>query len=669
MSSRFISPLHIKIVFAPLVLTVAMVGLAVMGGSYLKTNMEAFRQLVSGPIAVSDDLDVRRRKIESVHLNINRLAALSGVETDQAKIERLANDILKQIGDLKSVADKDHPISSSSISDSPSAKLEKLVGPYVSSASAVADMLKSDVGTALMLLRKADRLFSSVVSEIEEQQKVADAARDSSISGIVASQTDQLHTQFWVSLISALAGLAASALVGRSILRSISEIAQVLQQLASGRLDVDIPGRNSRDEFGRISGAAESFKANLKRKQELERKAEEEEHRAAEDRCKAGEEAIGRERTMVSYAIGNGMAKLAGKDLTFRLREDLPQAYCKLQADFNAAVDELERAVDSVRTGSDGIKSGTREIAQASEDLSRRTENQAASLVETTAAVSEMASTVAKTAEGAGKARQVVATAKTEAEKSGDVVRKAVDAMGDIEKSSKEITQIIGVINEIAFQTNLLALNAGVEAARAGEAGRGFAVVASEVRALAQRSAEAAKQIKDLISTSSSQVDQGVKLVGESGAALDRIVASVSQINAVVAEIAAGAERQAIGLHEISSSVTKIDQITQQNAAMAEEATAAAHCLAQRSDELARLVDHFQTSKSTTSGLLRDELKKAVPHVFVTQDNAPVSAGAATRPTAMPETRPQLKPKVIAANTRVQPRAAISAQGRDSRKS
>ena len=206
----------------------------------------------------------------------------------------------------------------------------------------------------------------------------------------------------------------------------------------------------------------------------------------------------------------------------------------------------------------------------------------------------EITATVRRTAEGAKHARAVVGSARASAERSGGVVRQAVEAMAGIEKSSREISQIIGVIDEIAFQTNLLALNAGVEAARAGDAGRGFAVVASEVRALAQRSAEAAKEIKALISTSGVQVEHGVAYVGQTGEALVAIVGQVAEIDGIVGEIASSAQEQATGLDQVNTAVNQMDQVTQQNAAMVEEATAASHALSQETGELGRLIGEFR---------------------------------------------------------------------------
>jgi methyl-accepting chemotaxis protein len=320
----------------------------------------------------------------------------------------------------------------------------------------------------------------------------------------------------------------------------------------------------------------------------------------------AGGEAaiVAREQAIVDGSIGVGLERLAQGDLEFRLTETLPPHYEKLRTDFNAAVGQLQDTISVIGRNTHAIRAGAGEIAAAADDLSHRTEQQAASLEETAAALDQITATVRKTADGADHARDVVGKAKADAERGGVVVREAVLAMGEIESSSHKVSQIIGVIDEIAFQTNLLALNAGVEAARAGDAGRGFAVVASEVRALAQRSADAAKEIKALISASTAQVGSGVKLVGETGDSLERIVAQVADINAVVAEIAASAKEQATGLAEVNGAVNQMDQTTQQNAAMVEQSTAASHSLAQEAEELARLLRRFRTGQRE-AGLVR----------------------------------------------------------------
>lgn len=323
-------------------------------------------------------------------------------------------------------------------------------------------------------------------------------------------------------------------------------------------------------------------------------------------RKRAEAEVLNAERASVAESLGAGLAALAGGDLTYRLPNTLPSEYARLRDDFNSALSTIEQTMSAVVGAATSIGASSEEIAQASDDLSRRTEQQAASLEQTAAALDEITSTVRTTAEGATQAGQVVAAATQQANRSGEVVRQAVGAMGEIEQSSRQIGQIIGVIDEIAFQTNLLALNAGVEAARAGDAGKGFAVVASEVRALAQRSAEAAKEIKSLILASTSQVESGVALVGETGSALQSIVAKIAEIDGVIRNIAASSKEQATGLAEVNTAVNQMDQVVQQNAAMVEQATAATQSLKGETVDMVRLVQQFRTNATTAEARIGD---------------------------------------------------------------
>ena len=321
--------------------------------------------------------------------------------------------------------------------------------------------------------------------------------------------------------------------------------------------------------------------------------------------------------------LAGGLSRLAANNLEHSIEKEFLPAYEKLRVDFNVAHENLKSAMTGIAESIDKVASGGQEIATASDDLSRRTEQQAASLEETAAALDQVTSTVKKTTDGARQARTVASEARGDAEQSGEIVRRVVEAMGRIEKSSAEIGRIIGVIDEIAFQTNLLALNASVEAARAGDVGRGFAVVASEVRAMAQRSAGAAKEIKGLVSASKTEVDTGVRLVAETGESLSRIVGKVSQINSVVADIAAGAEEQSRALQEVNIAVNQMDQATRQNAAMAEETTAAARSMLQETQQLSEMVGQFRLGRTASTGAIRLELKKVAPHAFASAAKTP----------------------------------------------
>ena len=313
----------------------------------------------------------------------------------------------------------------------------------------------------------------------------------------------------------------------------------------------------------------------------------------AETAVDAQRETQTRNLDAVRGALGAGLDRLAQGDLMARVETPLPEAVDALRVNFNAAAQGLQEVLVSVVAAAQTIDRDASEIAVTTKDLSHHSDRQHAGLEKTSAALDEITATVRTTAERAKQARDIVGAAKADTEKSGVVVGDAIAAINGIEKSSKQIGQIIGVIDEIAFQTNLLALNAGVEAARAGDAGRGFAVVASEVRALAQRSAEAAKEIKGLIANSGAQVDQGVDLVAKAGVALERIGTQVARINDVVSAIAASSQEQAAGLGQINASMREVDEATRRSVELVTQATSAAQSLAGESDELVSMIGRF----------------------------------------------------------------------------
>jgi methyl-accepting chemotaxis protein len=434
-------------------------------------------------------------------------------------------------------------------------------------------------------------------------------------------------TTIMMTYAMVIGGLALVLLFGFFAIRAwlvtpIKLLQVVMGKLAKGDLAAIVPGTDRRDEIGGMALAVQVFKENGLEKVKLAdslriASAEAEAERQAAARRQA--EAAARQEFVVE-SLATGLACLADGDLLFRLDQGFTAEYEKLRYDFNAAMDRLDETLSAIAANTQAVRAGAGQITQASDDLSRRTEQQAASLEQTSAALDEITTTVRKTAEGATEAQKVASTARGDAESSGKVVTQTVAAMNAIESSSGQIANIIGVIDEIAFQTNLLALNAGIEAARAGDAGRGFAVVATEVRALAQRSADAAKEIKTLISASSDQVNSGVRLVGETGKSLTRIVGHVNQLNHLVTSIAASAQEQATGLAEVNTAVNQMDQVTQQNAAMVEESTAASHSLASEAQTLAELVGQFRIADKPAQ-------PTASPGSHSARKRAPATAG------------------------------------------
>lgn len=384
----------------------------------------------------------------------------------------------------------------------------------------------------------------------------------------------------------------------------LKRMQEAMRRLASGDTAAAVPHSGRRDEIGEMAGAVEVFRQAAIANRRMEEEAQAARARAESDRIRLTEEAEAAAQARLDQAtsgLAAGLRRLASGDLSFQLEQAFAPDFEPLRHDLNAAIGQLGATLSAITLSAGSIDNGTREISVSADDLSRRTEQQAASLEETAAALDEITANVFNSSKRADEARSVAMQANASAAQSGAVVANAVEAMGRIEEASGQISNIIGVIDEIAFQTNLLALNAGVEAARAGEAGRGFAVVAHEVRELAQRSAKAAKEIKELIRHSSVEVEAGVKLVRQTGEALTTIETYVVTINRHMDAIATSAREQSTGLAEVNTAVNQIDQVTQQNAAMVEETTAASVTLASEAARLRQLIAQFALAEATAS--------------------------------------------------------------------
>ncbi|MBV7256465.1 HAMP domain-containing protein [Pacificimonas sp. WHA3] len=418
------------------------------------------------------------------------------------------------------------------------------------------------------LYESIDPVSDSIGKLVELQLEIAET------TGTAAAASAKTNRNIIIGLVvaAAIVFFVSFFIILTMVVAPIQRLAVTIRELANANGTADVPHLDQRDEIGEIARSVESFRQAVVDAEQV--------------KARAGAQA--------TEAVANGLAGLASGDLTCRIEGEFPAEYARLQKDFNDTAASLQKTLTQVTEAASGINNGANDIRQASDDLSQRTEQQAASLEQTAAAMDEITATVASTAERAKSANVAVRSAKDEAEQSGETVRRTVDAMSDIERTSNEIVEIISVIDGIAFQTNLLALNAGVEAARAGDAGKGFAVVASEVRALAQRSAEAATDVKARITASSQQVKSGVKLVGETGRALGLIFERIGEVDGLVGEISTSAEQQATGLQQINTAVGEMDGVTQQNAAMVEEATAAARSLVDEVNGMLTQIGHFR---------------------------------------------------------------------------
>jgi methyl-accepting chemotaxis protein len=426
--------------------------------------------------------------------------------------------------------------------------------------------------------------------------------------------------------------LALGVIIGNVVATPILSMTQAMRRLAAGDLNMTVPGIGRRDEIGAMAETVQVFKNNAVEMQRLEmEQAQAQDQAAAERQAMLAElqEGVGSvvnaaikgdlsQRVTTKFddpimqSLGDGVSRLAATvdqglsetrsvlealsagDLTSRVKGTYQGAFNELKSNVNTTAEKLTEIVTEIQIATGEVKSAAAEITSGTVDLSSRTEQAASNLEETAASTEEMAATVKQNAGNAKNASELAGSADHSANTGGEVVKQAISAMAGIEESAGKITDIISVIDEIAFQTNLLALNASVEAARAGESGKGFAVVAQEVRQLAQRSAQAASDIKTLIQDSNGQVQDGVKLVNQAGEVLTEILGSIGKVTGIVNEIASASQEQADGIQEINGSITSMDEMTQQNSALVEESSASARALSDQANRLSELMGFFK---------------------------------------------------------------------------
>ena len=432
-----------------------------------------------------------------------------------------------------------------------------------------------------------------------EIERIVKGAQTSAGDATQSTMAMMSSSSLWLMLIGAAAVLAAAGIaffiVRPKIVVRLRHLSKVTRSIAEGQLETTIGDRGA-DEIGDVAGAVRIFRDAAIEKLRLEREAQEQQTVAAEERTRneQARDAAARQVEMVVGMLGRALSGMAQGDLQVRLDDQCAPEYEQVKEDFNAALTTLQETIFAIKSSAAEVSNASAEISASTTDLSQRTEEQAANLEETSSSLERIAALVRKNAERAQQASQFAGKTRTVADRGGDVVNQAMGAMSRIEESSREISDIINLIDEIARQTNLLALNAAVEAARAGEAGRGFAVVASEVRNLAQRSSEAAKGIRDLITSSSGRVQEGVQFVNRAGSALKDIVDSIKQVVDIVSEIAAASGEQASGIDEVNKALGRMDEVTQQNSALVEENAATAKALSQQASEMTERVDFFQ---------------------------------------------------------------------------
>ena len=632
-------------------------------GAEARALLSDLKGMLTNPVALENlaKIELRYEKYLSEFAALGESNVILGLDANEGEVGEIRTAIRSMEKKLATITDKDLLISLLTMRRHEKDYLARRDARYVARFEAEADKFASfgaslfgetDTHAEIMLLLNAYRTAFTTYASTAEQEAMLRAQVTETfatidpifteLDALLAEDlaTSQAESAEMISFArnSGIAAILAAVLllgatvfaVGRTISRPVVATTRAMTRLAGGDTNIDIAYADRTDEIGEMAAAVEIFRQSAIANRRLEEEAEANRVRAEQDRIRLQQEAEAAAQMRLKQAtsgLAAGLHRLAEGDLSFQLTEAFAPDFEQLRHDLNAAINQLGGTLSEVAQSCSSIDGGSREISESADDLSKRTEQQAASLEETAAALDQITANVTSSTKRAEEARAVAGQANASASHSEIVVGNAVAAMHRIEESSRQISNIIGVIDEIAFQTNLLALNAGVEAARAGEAGKGFAVVAQEVRELAQRSAKAAREIKDLIRNSTGEVESGVRLVSDTGEALKTIGKHVATINQHMDAIATSAREQSVGLGEVNTAVNQMDQVTQKNAAMVEEANAASATLAHEATRLRELIARFSLPAPDHSYASGAATLRATAHAMA----APV---AAARPAA-----------------------------------